>query len=71
MSDKLTLSDAIRNAPKFGKNFAFDRWTAFLGVGFFRPRFRLNECVGLSRIMRLGRIPGFLAHDYETGGAQL
>jgi len=67
MSDNMPLSDAIWNAPKFGKNFAFDRWTAFPGVGFFRVRLG----VGLSRIMRLGRIPGFLAHHYETGGAQL
>ena len=27
--------------------------------------------VGLSRMVRLGQIPCFLAHDYETGGAQL
>ena len=39
----LRLSDVIRNAPKFGKNFAFDRWTAFPGVGFFRPGLRLND----------------------------
>ena len=37
------LSDMIRDARKIGKNFAFDRWTAFRRVGFFRPRFRLND----------------------------
>ena len=43
MSDNAGLSDMIRNAPKFGKNFAFDRWTAFPGVGFLRPGLRLND----------------------------
>jgi hypothetical protein len=30
---------------------------------------RANNTVGLSRMVRLGQIPGFLAHHYETGGA--
>ena len=36
-----------------------------------RTKAGIKAAVGLSRIMELGQIPGFLAHDYETGGAQL
>jgi hypothetical protein len=57
--------------------FALHHWTGFAVHGWTAiaeaPKFKgLNsESVGLSRMVRLEQIPGFLAHDYETGGAQL
>jgi hypothetical protein len=65
-------------------SFAVHGWTAPknpIQASDFRASFvdwlrgslvdRVVEAVGLSRMVRLGQIPGFLAHDYETGGAQL
>ena len=56
------------------QKFAFDRWTAFPGVGFFRPGLRLNDW---TRSRRNQAISSFgdrepkakrrnMARDYET-----
>jgi hypothetical protein len=73
MSDNDGLSDMIRKPQNAGMAFALIGWTAgknAIQASEFAP-VHWTRFVGLSRIMRLGRIPGFLARDYETGGAQL